>query len=112
MNVNLKKIRKLNDGKRTEAMQAWKDHTVDDNRITAVYDNGRRGEPMQGCDCIRCFGYCIGPNSSNSYAYDGGNMLDVSPGCGDRVDASIDNGIGTDKVIGYGPDADEATDSF
>lgn len=26
---------------------------------TAVTDNGRRGEPLAGCDCERCFGYCI-----------------------------------------------------
>jgi hypothetical protein len=26
---------------------------------TAVFDNGRRGEPRMGCDCMRCFGYCI-----------------------------------------------------
>lgn len=25
---------------------------------TSVYDNGRRGNPMPGCDCIQCFGYC------------------------------------------------------
>jgi len=22
-------------------------------------DNGRRGMPLMGCDCIQCFGYCI-----------------------------------------------------
>lgn len=26
---------------------------------TAVYDNGRRGAPKAGCDCIQCFGYCM-----------------------------------------------------
>lgn len=26
---------------------------------TSVYDNGRRGSPKPGCDCIQCFGYCI-----------------------------------------------------
>jgi hypothetical protein len=26
---------------------------------TAVFDNGRRGDPKLGCDCIACFGYCI-----------------------------------------------------
>jgi hypothetical protein len=24
-----------------------------------VVDNGRRGEPKPGCDCMQCFGYCI-----------------------------------------------------
>lgn len=24
-----------------------------------VFDNGRRGEPLRGCDCVQCFGYCI-----------------------------------------------------
>lgn len=26
---------------------------------TAIYDNGRRGSPRPGCDCVQCFGYCI-----------------------------------------------------
>ena len=26
---------------------------------TEVYDKGRRGEPLTGCDCVQCFGYCI-----------------------------------------------------
>lgn len=26
---------------------------------TAVYDNGRRGQPRPGCDCVQCFGYCM-----------------------------------------------------
>lgn len=26
---------------------------------TAVYDKGRRGRPLPGCDCVQCFGYCI-----------------------------------------------------
>lgn len=26
---------------------------------SAVRDNGRRGEPRAGCDCMQCFGYCI-----------------------------------------------------
>ena len=26
---------------------------------TAVYDKGRRGEPLTGCDCVQCFGYCM-----------------------------------------------------
>lgn len=25
---------------------------------TTVYDNGRRGNPLPGCDCVQCFGYC------------------------------------------------------
>jgi hypothetical protein len=25
----------------------------------AVRDNGRRGEPLPGCDCMRCFGMCL-----------------------------------------------------
>ena len=24
-----------------------------------VFDRGRRGEPLLGCDCITCFGYCL-----------------------------------------------------
>ena len=26
---------------------------------TAIYDRGRRGEPLPGCDCVQCFGYCM-----------------------------------------------------
>jgi len=26
---------------------------------TEVFDNGRRGEPRPGCDCMQCFGYCL-----------------------------------------------------
>lgn len=28
-------------------------------RIGGTFDNGRRGEPQPGCDCMRCFGYCM-----------------------------------------------------
>jgi hypothetical protein len=24
-----------------------------------IRDNGRRGEPLPGCDCMRCFGMCL-----------------------------------------------------
>jgi len=24
-----------------------------------VFDRGRRGEPLLGCDCVQCFGYCM-----------------------------------------------------
>lgn len=26
---------------------------------SAVFDNGRRGMPRPGCDCVQCFGYCM-----------------------------------------------------
>lgn len=26
---------------------------------SSVVDNGRRGEPKMGCDCVQCFGYCM-----------------------------------------------------
>ena len=26
---------------------------------TAVFDKGRRGNPLPGCDCVQCFGYCL-----------------------------------------------------
>lgn len=26
---------------------------------TAVFDKGRRGLPLTGCDCVQCFGYCM-----------------------------------------------------
>lgn len=35
------------------------DHDSIDGFSTEVFDNGRRGEPLPGCDCMRCFGYCM-----------------------------------------------------
>lgn len=26
---------------------------------TVVFDKGRRGNPLPGCDCVQCFGYCM-----------------------------------------------------
>jgi hypothetical protein len=26
---------------------------------STVVDNGRRGMPKPGCDCVQCFGYCL-----------------------------------------------------
>lgn len=33
-------------------------HTISE-LTTAVFDNGRRGNPKPGCDCRQCFGYCM-----------------------------------------------------
>jgi hypothetical protein len=33
--------------------------TNDTLPASAVFDNGRRGEPRLGCDCVQCFGYCL-----------------------------------------------------
>lgn len=30
-----------------------------DAMTSAVFDNGRRGMPRPGCDCVQCFGYCM-----------------------------------------------------
>lgn len=29
------------------------------DRESGTFDTGRRGEPRPGCDCVRCFGYCL-----------------------------------------------------
>ena len=26
---------------------------------SVVFDKGRRGNPLPGCDCVQCFGYCF-----------------------------------------------------
>ena len=26
---------------------------------TEIFDKGRRGNPLPGCDCVQCFGYCM-----------------------------------------------------
>jgi hypothetical protein len=31
----------------------------DQGNVSAVFDNGRRGNPRMGCDCVQCFGYCM-----------------------------------------------------
>ena len=35
------------------------DKNSHDNLTSAVFDNGRRGQPRPGCDCEQCFGYCL-----------------------------------------------------
>ena len=27
--------------------------------VSVVQDKGRRGNPLPGCDCVVCFGYCM-----------------------------------------------------
>ena len=27
--------------------------------VSEVFDNQRRGDPLPGCDCVACFGYCM-----------------------------------------------------
>lgn len=38
---------------------AKRDRETIANLASAVFDNGRRGFPRQGCDCVQCFGYCM-----------------------------------------------------
>ena len=40
-------------------MSRAKDANSHDNLTSAVFDNGRRGNPRPGCDCEQCFGYCM-----------------------------------------------------
>lgn len=30
-----------------------------DRDADAILDNGRRGDPLPGCDCVQCFGMCM-----------------------------------------------------
>lgn len=39
-------------------MDSGKSSSID-NLTSAVFDNGRRGNPRPGCDCEQCFGYCL-----------------------------------------------------
>ena len=34
-------------------------HPAIKDLATDVFDNGRRGAPKPGCDCLQCFGYCM-----------------------------------------------------
>ena len=36
--------------------------TTIEKLASAVFDNGRRGNPRPGCDCEQCFGYCLVDN--------------------------------------------------
>ena len=31
----------------------------DEPIASEIFDRGRRGEPLPGCDCFQCFGYCL-----------------------------------------------------
>jgi hypothetical protein len=45
------------------------DKNTIDNVASAVFDNGRRGAPRPGCDCVQCFGYCqIDKDAAMRYA--------------------------------------------
>ena len=39
-------------------MSAGKSPSIDE-LTSSVADNGRRGMPRPGCDCVQCFGYCL-----------------------------------------------------
>ena len=44
----------------TERVTMKKRRTKDDEGVASeVFDNRRRGEPLSGCDCMHCFGYCM-----------------------------------------------------
>jgi hypothetical protein len=46
---------------------------------SSVYDNGRRGMPKQGCDCVQCFGYCaIDKDEAIRARFDRGARIDVA----------------------------------
>lgn len=91
----------------SKASQAWKEHNVDEARATTVFDNGRRGEPRNGCDCVQCFGYCL--DNQGFMPADGGNAINIGAHTAHIDDMSIDNVIIADTVIarGHGPDSDE-----
>jgi hypothetical protein len=36
------------------------------SKFVGIFDNGRRGNPRLGCDCVQCFGYCL----SNTFCAD------------------------------------------
>ena len=40
---------------------------------TAVFDKGRRGNPLNGCDCVQCFGYCMVNGDEAVRVQDNGN---------------------------------------
>jgi len=45
--------------------------TDDTKPASEVFDRGRRGEPLMGCDCMQCFGYCpIDRETANREARD------------------------------------------
>jgi len=34
-------------------------HQLPEPDASEVPDNGRRGKPLSGCDCMQCFGRCM-----------------------------------------------------
>ena len=42
-----------------EPTDSGRRHPAIKDLATEVFDNGRRGTPKPGCDCIQCFGYCM-----------------------------------------------------
>jgi len=34
-------------------------HRLPEPDASEVPDNGRRGNPLPGCDCVQCFGRCM-----------------------------------------------------
>jgi len=55
------------------AQKKAKDKNSIDNVASAVFDNGRRGNPKPGCDCEQCFGYClIDDDKAQRDAFSGG----------------------------------------
>jgi len=40
-------------------MKASMHHPLPVPTLAEVPDNGRRGNPLPGCDCVQCFGRCM-----------------------------------------------------
>jgi hypothetical protein len=52
---------------------------------SGVFDNGRRGDPIPGCDCVQCFGYCITSDTPTLGEWSSAPRADAGP----RVDADV-----------------------
>jgi len=48
--------------------------------VYADFDNGRRGEPKPGCDCVQCFGRCLSDNDHPADLGSGRSLFDASMG--------------------------------
>lgn len=46
-------------------------------QVSQVFDNGRRGVPLVGCDCVVCFGYCLDFTGGEAIEHDAKQPTDA-----------------------------------
>ena len=65
-----------------------------DAPASAVFDKGRRGNPLPGCDCVQCFGYCMIDGDEQMR-----NLLGAQKDFYTRTAAADDAGLGLSEHV-------------